>query len=394
MTPADILDGAPLRLLGDILQPDMDPATTGALRLRLMGRGFSWQTLVDLARGQGVLLPMIFALTTRGLLPPIPRVMKNRDTHVTAKLGVLYQHHLARRRAEKDQLEGVLQTFHNAGIVPLVLKGARYLVEPVAPWCEARAMADFDILVPAHDAAGAFAALKAQGYQPMLGDGPVHGPNFSHHLPALAHPDQPAAIEIHTHALSAAGRKIMSTRHAWAHAAPAGSGGFLVMPLRWHALHALLHHQIQDRGHVRRVLSIKALWEWTMLARLFTGGDWDAVTAHMRAAGASDVLDSWLVQSHRLFGFAAPHLPAISGKAQAHADATFRLSSRPYWMRRAHHIADQLRVSFARETLANKYDTPLSRVSLRHAGRNVLDLLRRHRGNVWQRLTGKQDQLW
>ncbi len=167
MTPADIRDGALLRLLGDILQPDMDPAATGAMRLRLMGRGFSWQALVDLARGQGVLLPMIFTLTTRGLLPPMPRVMKNREIHVTAKLGTLYQHHLARRRAETRQLEGVLQTFHNTGVVPLVLKGARYLVDPVGSWCEARAMADFDILVPARDAEVAFAALKARGYQPV-----------------------------------------------------------------------------------------------------------------------------------------------------------------------------------------------------------------------------------
>ncbi|MGP8120456.1 MAG: hypothetical protein ACLP8B_08015, partial [Xanthobacteraceae bacterium] len=72
-TPATIRDSSLLSLLGDILRPDIDPATTGAMRLRLMRRGFSWQALVDLARGQDVLLPLIFSLNARGLLPPIPR---------------------------------------------------------------------------------------------------------------------------------------------------------------------------------------------------------------------------------------------------------------------------------------------------------------------------------
>jgi hypothetical protein len=142
MTPADIGDGPLLTLLADILRPGMDPASTGALRLRLMRGGASWQALVDLARGQGILLPLIFALDARGLLPPVPRTIKGCESHVTARLQKIYREHLAQRQSDKAQLEKILLILDRTGIVPLILKGARYLVEPVASWCEARSMAD------------------------------------------------------------------------------------------------------------------------------------------------------------------------------------------------------------------------------------------------------------
>ena len=69
-TPPDIRDSKLLRLLGEILRSDVDGSNTSGLRLQLMGSGFSWQALVDLALGQGVLLPLIFALTARMLSPP------------------------------------------------------------------------------------------------------------------------------------------------------------------------------------------------------------------------------------------------------------------------------------------------------------------------------------
>jgi hypothetical protein len=303
----------------------------------------------------------------------------------------MFRQHLARRELEKKQLESILLLLARAGITPLILKGARYLVEPVAPWCEARPMADFDILVRTGDAERAFAALTDEGYRPMVSSHFM--PELSHHLPALERPDQPLAVELHIRSLARAGDKIMSTEDVWAQASKPAGASYFVLPARWHALHGLLHHQIQDRGHVQRVLNVKALWEWTMLASTFTDDDWDAIWMHMRAAGASDVLDSWLFQAHRMFGLELPRFPTVSATARAHASTSFRLASRPYWMRRISFIADQLTVSFARDTLALKYGVLPSRVSLLHAGKNLIDLLRDHRGNVLARLTGSRDRL-
>jgi hypothetical protein len=94
-----------------------------------------------------------------------------------------------------------------------------------------------------------------------------------------------------------------------------------------------------------------------------------------------------------MFGLKLTHFPTVSATARAHASASFGLASRPYWIRRIRFIAGQLRVSFARDTLALKYGVLPSRVSLLHCGKNLIDLLRGHRGKVLARLTGSRDRL-
>jgi hypothetical protein len=378
-----------LQLLGDILGSEAQAAATGLMRLRLMQPGFLWQSLIDLASGQDVLPPLIRALTVRGLLLPLPRSAGIDDHgHVTARLETIYRQHLARRQAERGQVERVLSALNGAGIVPLILKGARYLMVPVSWWSEARAMRDIDILVRPADSARAIAVLKAAGYHDDCGEAAN-----SHHLPAMSCTGEPVALEVHTQALTDAGQKVMSTQHVWEHAAPAGAGSFLVMPTRWHALYCLLHHQISDHGHARRILAVKALWEWTMLARDFSPDDWKAITAHMQATGASEVLGSWLIQARRLFGAEIPSFVAISPAAHARADATFRLAFSPYWLRRAKFIADQLRFSFARESLAMRAGVPPSQVSLMDGAKHAGRLLRLHRGRALRRLIGRSDRM-
>jgi hypothetical protein len=359
------------------------------MRLRLLNNGFSWQSLIDLALGQDVLPPLILTLSKRGLLLPVPRSTKSSgESHVTARLAAVYRQHLARRKREKRQLEEILSVLDDAGIISLILKGARYLVAPVGAWCEARTIRDIDILVRPRDGERALAALKAAGYQ--------YGPDIAlkhHHLPEIRRLGDPATVEIHTEVHSLDAQRVLSTEHVWANAAKSGAGTFLVMPTRWQALHCMLHHQISDHGYRRRILAVKALWEWTMLARDFSREDWDAITTHIQAADAADALGSWLVQSHRLFGAEIPAFVTISPDARANADATFRLASQPHWTRRAKFIADQLRFSFARETLALRYGKPPSRVSLVDAGRYLVHLLRQHRGRALRRLTGYRDRL-
>jgi hypothetical protein len=316
-TPADIQDSALLRLLGEILRPDVSASAASALRLQLLRPGFSWQALVEVSLEQGVLLPLILALTTRALSPPIPRSVK-RDNHVSVRLKSVYALHLAHRRREQEQFDLLLEVLDREGVAVLVLKGARYLVDPVGDWCEARAMGDFDVLIRPADSKCVEAALNAAGYQRV----PDKTAPSAHHLHPLQHPDHPMTLELHIDPLTPAAARIMSTRQVWDLARTADAGAFLVLPPAWHALHGLLHHQIQDRGHALHKLCIKGLWEWSMLAQAFTDDDWNMIRAHMRAAGGLDVLDSWSVQSNRLFGLEPPWLSDISTAATRHADTT------------------------------------------------------------------------
>lgn len=388
-TPAEIPDPALLQLLGEILRPDASGSATSGLRLQLLRPGFSWRALIELALEQGVLLPLTFALTTRALSPPIPR-STGWDDHVSVQLNRVYALHLAHREREQRQLQLLIELLGRAGVAVLLLKGARYLVDPVADWSDARAMGDFDILIHRGDVTRAETNLVSAGYRRVTDRAAPY--QAAQHLQPLQHPDHPMTVEIHVGALTPAGDRILSTGQVWDRAKPAESSAALVLPTAWHALHGLLHHQVQDRGHALRKLCVKGLWEWSMLARTFADDDWIAIRTQMRAAGALDVLDSWSIQSCRLFGLEPPWRAEISATARHHADATLRRASRPRWIRRAGQLADELGVSFARETLAIKYDVPLTRVSLQHAGRNFMELLQRHRGGLLRRLTGDRRQ--
>jgi hypothetical protein len=386
--PPGIADAELLRLLGDILRPRVDPSALGLLRVRLMRQGFSWQALVDLATDQDVLAPLVQALSSRALLLPVPQSARpGAEAHVTNRLNDFFSGHVARRRLEKAQLERVLVVLNRVGVIPVVLKGGRYVAAPHASWCEARTVRDFDLLVRPEGAGRAMAALQADGYRP----GSTYMDNY-HHLPNLERTDEPATVEIHTEALAASTQAIMSTDFVWENAVKLESGRCFILPARWQALQCLLHHQVSDHGYRRQTLAVKALWEWAMLAQELSPSDWEAIVAHMRRTGAVNVLGSWFVQSNRLFGTEIPGGAEVSPAARANAEASFRWASRPYWIRRARFIADQLRFSFAPETLGRRYSKPASSISVTDATIYLVQLIRAHHGQILKRLMGERDR--
>jgi Uncharacterised nucleotidyltransferase len=378
-----------LLLLADILATDADQAAVPGLRVRLMRPDFSWQALIDLAMQQDVLPPLIHALDQRALLPPLPqRATAAGDDHVTWRLQECYRDHLTRRKRQTAQLQDILGLLNGGGMVPLILKGARYLIAPVAPWSEARTFRDIDILLAPGDADRALALLIAEGYRP----GETYMRNY-HHLPDLEREGEPASVEIHVAALSVTGQRAMSTDFVWRHAVKAADGSFFVLPAKWQALHCLLHHQLCDRGYARRILALKPLWEWTMLTRDCSRDDWQDIAAHMHAVGRSNLLDSWLVQALRLFGASVPQPIAISAAAAENAAATLKRASAPHWRRRTGFVVDQLRYAFSKDILAARYGKAPERISVADGGRYLLALLRQHRGNLLRRLVGHHDRL-
>jgi Uncharacterised nucleotidyltransferase len=389
LLPPRIRNPAHLKLLGDILNTNVEPTGGLALRLRLMDSDFSWQALIDLATQQDLLPALIQALSERALLPPVPRAAPHqRDGHVTRRLQQSYREHLARRKLQKTQMQNVLRHLNGAGIVPLILKGARYLVAAAAAWCEARTFRDIDLLVRPEQADRAFAELVDAGYRPSE----PYMANY-HHLPDLQHSSEPASVEIHTATLAVAGQSVMSTELAWRSATKAADGSFYVLPLEWQALHCLLHHQLSDRGYVRRILALKPLWEWTMLTGDWSRTQWQTIFTHMREVDALDLLGSWLVQADRLFGAPIPEFVPISSTASANASETLGLAFAPHWRRRTNLILDQLRYSFSKDTLGAHYGKTPATVSVADGARYAIYLIRTHRGRLLRRLIGYRDRL-
>jgi len=388
LLPPAISDPGLFKLLTDALSVSADTAENA--RLRLMG--VSWQALVDLAQAQGVLPPLVWALRRRALLLPVPEGLAHADAagHPTVQLETSYQRHLERRKRQRIQLAAVIGVLNRANIQPCLLKGARYLLAPAGSWSEARDMRDLDLLVRPDDAERAVAALAAEGYRSDPNSGPT-----DQHLPELSKDGCPSAVELHIEALAFSARAVLPADEVWRRGVrlSISQGSFVVLPDEWHLLLGLLHHQISDRDHVRHVLALKPLWEFTMLGSELPDQGWHFIGAHMAEAGQSDVLADWVVQATELLGLRHPPRVEISPAARAHALATIAAARAPTWLRRARFLLDQLGFGFSRKTMAVRYGVDADAVSVSTYGRHLQFLLQRYRGRVWQRLTGRGDRL-
>jgi hypothetical protein len=228
-------------------------------------------------------------------------------------------------------------------------------------------MRDIDILVRASEATNANHILQSIGYR-----SDPNPPPLDRHLPELRLPGRRGAVEIHTEALAFSARRTFTTDEVWAHAEPRTFAGAALRALlpEWHLFHGLLHHQIADHGHARRLLAVKGLWEFAMVGSELSPRAWASIAEHASDRGAIDVLMSWVVQANRLFGLKIADALPNSDKARVHAEATFRRARAPYEIRWAYFIADRLRFAFNRETLAIRYrlkeGDSLTMAALRH----------------------------
>jgi hypothetical protein len=384
--PPTIADAESLGLIGEILRVRPTVPATSALRAKLFRS--SWQQLVDFASGHAVLMPCILALKQRALLLPLPRSGgKGSGTHVTSVLEDAYARHLDRRAALREQLAELVAALNRHGIVPLLIKGGRYLTDDSPPWSEARDMRDLDILVPRGSAAAAIAALEAEGYAAASREAPT-----DQHLPEMRRSDRCSTVEPHVEALGYAGRRIVATDLLWS-VSVAGclaDRQLRVLPPAWHLLHALLHHQVSDRGYARHVLALKDVWEFACHADGLPAEDWRAIAHHMQRAGAADILGSLIAQAELLFGLVPPASVTPSAAARAHAEKTLRRAQSPTWLRRFLFAADKLSFAFAPQTLAARY--PGSKGNpLGVAGRHIGFLLRLHGADTLRRLRNRRD---
>jgi lauroyl/myristoyl acyltransferase len=385
--PPTITDHDLLALLGSILENDPTPQSTGELRLRFFQPGFSWQALVDLAVAHEVLPPLILTLRQRALLLPLPATLSEeaRAAHVTSRLAAAYLQHLDRQADLREQLKTATGALNNKGIVPTLLKGAVHLTRTQPEWHEARGMRDLDILVRTSEAENAYQALVSLGYRPD--DDP---PPIDRHLPELRLPRRAGAMEIHTEALSFSARHALATEEIFERAEIQSFDGveLKILPPEWHLLHNLLHHQLADRGHARRMLAIKGLWEFSRVGSEVSSAGWHTIIEHASQRKFLEVLSSWAIQANHLFGLKAPNGLMSLEAGRRHAEATIRQARKSYLLRQGAFVADKLRFAFAPETLALRYRLS---GSTRHAALRHVGFLLRRQGQRVTRFISFED---
>ena len=179
-------------------------------------------------------------------------------------------------------------------------------------------------------------------------------------------------MEIHTEALSFSARRELTTEEIFDRAEIQSFDGveLKILPPEWHLLHNLLHHQLADRGHARRMLAIKGLWEFSRVGGEVSPAGWRTIIDHAAQRKFLDVLSSWTIQANRLFGLKAPSELIGLEAGRRHAEATVRQARKSYFFRQGAFVADKLRFAFAPETLALRYRLSGNArpAALRHTG--------------------------
>jgi hypothetical protein len=380
-----ITDFEQLKLAGEILRLDDNAA---ALRPVLYRLGFSWPALIEFANGQDILPPLIWSLRTKNLLPPVPKFLPpaKRAGFLTARLDEAFASHMTRRHGLQAQLHEALAALSAAGITPLLLKGAKYLLKGGVAWEVARPMRDIDLLIRPADAPTALSALIAIGYIPDAPSGLQ-----SHHLPELRRDGQHGVIELHTEALAPAGRRYFATDLVWAVSVPANvpEGLARILPAPWQALHAMLHHQACDDGDRLRNLALRPLWEFACLMQDIGDTGWAQIIEQLNATGGIDLLASWGVQAESIYGLKLPASLPVSNAARRRAEQTIADAQALDALRRSRFLLRQLGRGFSREVMSQRYDVPEGEVGMLLRAKHLRFLLQRYRGQFGVRLLGR-----
>ena len=226
-------------------------------------------------------------------------------------LKTLYGLNRARNDGLKLQLRDAIHALNRQGISPMLLKGAAYLMLDTHGDPGARIVSDLDLLIPGEEIETARDALKDIGYFAMTDkDRPGH-----HHLSPLVRYESPAAVELHTEALTRSCRPSAPTELIRETGEPREDGRYSV-PSATHAiLHRFLHDQIVDRHADQFVIPLRAVQDLAALVDFYGSKiDW-----------------AWLIQRADRFGYAQPfrnYVYAASRVAGMTVPDTLRITRR------------------------------------------------------------------
>jgi hypothetical protein len=276
--------------------------------------------------------PAIYRLATAHLVAPIlyatlaARAQLDRiPGEVRDALEALYRLNAQRNRRLRTVLRDTVQLLNQAGIEPILLKGAIALLPGQYPHAFARMLGDLDLAVAESETHRAAEALQAAGFYRAPNINPACWSNAHHHLPPLFHPSGEGYVEIHRELLVDRIPKVaLSLAMMQASARPFDWDGVRmgIPALEHRLLHNALHHQLQDQAFFSDRRSLRQLLEFAQLRALPDAAalDWPGLFQRLDAAGAGDAVRGYLLAAQRLFGQPLPDGVSITRAARRAED--------------------------------------------------------------------------
>lgn len=273
------------------------------------GRELDWLRLYRLAAAH-LVAPQLYArLVAREALGALPAA-------VSEALAELHRLNAARNARLRRVLRDTARHLNDAGIEPLLLKGAIALLPDQSPLAAARMMSDLDLALYNAEPEAAEAVLWAAGYRNAsnIPDGQGQTAHH-HHLAPLFHPSRNGRngyVELHrtllTPRLSAA--QVLPLAEVCAAAVPVDWEGLRlwVPSLEHRLLHNALHHQAQNDAYRSGRRDLRQLLEFSQLRALPQADaiDWPGQIAALDRLGLGEAVRGYLLAGERLFAQSLP----------------------------------------------------------------------------------------
>ena len=292
----------------------MTPARRRLAALRVLCRVLAGDAAAGPSRGPGRPPPAVdwndvLALAADLLVEPAlwPAVCRSRVDVPAAIVEQLREQNLANTarnlRLRRALMEAV-KALNEAGVVPLLIKGAAKLVDGTPSAAGERFMIDLDLVVPDDAVAVAGDALARLGYEADRSKPFLH----PHEVPFDRH-GSPGPIELHVELGSPPIPSVLPVTQAWEESSElsVGEARARVLSPTHQVLHNILHSAVQDLNHAVGDLPLRQLLALSALVR--THGpevDWTAIHERMEGHGLGAELRDHLWLAHRFAGMPLP----------------------------------------------------------------------------------------
>jgi hypothetical protein len=259
---------------------------------------WNWDKLVQTASDETVLSVMHDSLTGLGLAHEVPADVANLFSTVK-KLN------LERNQRILSELKCISGFFNNAGIEPVLLKGAAYLLSGIYPDLSTRFLVDLDLLLPESDFPAAIKILKNQGYS--CDAHPVET-IIGNAYPPLWRP-QSVEIDLHRSLCLGVCRSLLPGSEVVSKSVIHELDGVrLRIPSPEHlVIHHIVHSQIHDFYRERIRPSLRNMYDMVLLQHRFGSDiDWPAIENRFRRHKQYAALAFYLKQVETTLGLASP----------------------------------------------------------------------------------------
>ncbi len=284
---------AALQFLGDCLSLEQT-GRFADVQKQVRSNSLSWKAVVYLANNHLLTPALWMSLERSGLSDELP-------LDLVSYLSELHGLSTERNVQLRQQLLQAVQQLNQAGITPVLLKGAAHLVSSIYADPGVRIMSDIDLLVDKDQVDAAYSSLLKLGYKPDESCLDYYG-NDHHHCPPLFRPGDYGTVEIHRY-LMGGYADILSAGEVLADARSISCEGLSMKVLSptHRILHNLIHSQLVDAHYVTGIIPLRSLNEVAVESRHAPApSDWGFISRRMADSGQAEVLQAYLYMAHSL----------------------------------------------------------------------------------------------